>query len=50
MEYNKRAKKLTPLGCYSYDEFKEKSGLSNAEASSIWMNFKLGIDKSLKEE
>jgi hypothetical protein len=45
MIYNKRARKLTPLGCYSYWEFKEKSGLSNAEASSIWMDFKLGIDR-----
>jgi hypothetical protein len=38
---NKRTGKQTPLGCYAYNEFREKSGLSNEVASSLWMDFKL---------
>jgi len=31
---------MSPLFCYTYNEFKKKSGLDNKEASSIWMDFK----------
>ena len=34
-------KAMSPLFCYTYNEFKKKSGLDNKEASSIWMDFKL---------
>jgi len=34
---------LPPMNCYSYDEFKKKSGFDNNKASSIWMDFKLKI-------
>ena len=30
---------MSPLFCYTYNEFKKKSGLDNKEASSIWMDF-----------